>query len=273
MDSAQPIVTGLYVYPVKSCRGIALEQATLDARGIVHDREWLVVDDASRFLTQREVPRLALIRPTLADDALHLEAPGLPPLRLPYGGGGAVRAVTIWRDTCPALDQGDAAAAWLSDFLGHRCRLVRFADDHVRHVNPAYARSERDQVAFADGYPLLLISEASLQDLNRRLPEPLPMNRFRPNIVVRGCAPYAEDEWDTLRIGEVLAYGVKPCPRCAIPMTDQETARRGKEPLRTLATYRDSDLGILFGQNVIHAAPGVLRVGDAVEVLVATAGR
>jgi uncharacterized protein YcbX len=262
------VVTALNVYPVKSCAGSALDIARLDVRGIVHDREFMVVDAADTFLTQREVPRLALIRPKRTADLLELNAPGMSALVLAPLATGATRTVRVWRDNVQAVDQGQSVAEWLSEFLNVTCRLVRQADTAIRHVDPAYATDPHDQVGFADGYPLLLISEESLADLNLRLADPLPMNRFRPNVVVRGAGePYAEDCWSEIRIGEVACSPVKACARCITTTTNQLTAERGTEPLATLAAFRRVPRGVLFGQNVIHHATGVLRVGDRVAVL------
>jgi uncharacterized protein YcbX len=262
------IVSALYRYPIKSCAGTALDTADIGVRGIVHDREFMVVEAASGlFVTQRELPRMALIRPDVANGTLHLGAPAMPPLAMRVVADGPPRDVVVWRDRCPAVDQGDDVATWLSDFLERRCRLVRMADAHTRRVDPAYAVREADQVGFADGYPFLLISEESLADLNGRLAAPLMMNRFRPNIVVRGGTPYAEDRWRRIRIGAVELHLVKACARCAITTTDQETAAVGREPLATLATYRRVERGVLFGQNAIHTTQGAIRVGDTVEVL------
>jgi uncharacterized protein YcbX len=187
-------VTGLYHYPIKSCAGTALTSATLDARGILHDRELMLVDaTTSKFLTQRELPQMALITPRLADGELTVTAPGLAELTVPIVTQGATRPVGIWLDTCEAVDQGDTIAGWLSTFLGHDCRLVRMADDFTRIVDQTYATSATDQVGFVDGFPCLLIAEESLTDLNARLAEPLLMNRFRPNIVIAGGTPFGED--------------------------------------------------------------------------------
>jgi uncharacterized protein YcbX len=266
--AGQLTVTALFRYPIKSCAGTSLEEVTTDARGFVHDRELMVVDRDGEFLTQRELPRMALIRPTIGDGSLRMEAPGMPTLDVALVREGRTRDVVVWRDTCRAVDQGDEVAGWLSDHLRYPCRLVRMADDHVRKVDRAYAKNDRDQVHFADGYPFLLISRESLDDLNTRLAEPLPMNRFRPNIVAAGGgAPYLEDGWRRIRIGEMVFHVVKACARCAITTTDQETTERGKEPLATLATYRKVERGVLFGQNLLHEANGTVRVGDEVAVL------
>ncbi|MGI8554576.1 MAG: MOSC domain-containing protein [Dehalococcoidia bacterium] len=268
--AAGPItVTALYHYPIKSCAGRPLERAEFDRRGILHDRELMLVDSAGKcFLTQRELPRMALIRPRISETTLTVESVGMPPLIVPILPDGPQYPVTIWRDTCRAVDQGEAAAAWFAAFLGVDCRLVRLTDGFVRPVDPAYATDPADEVGFADGYPFLLLSEESLADLNRRLAEPLPVNRFRPNILVAGGGqPYLEDHVKTLRIGSVIFHVVKPCARCTIPTTDQETGARGKEPLATLATYRRAGNAVLFAQNLIHTAPGAIRVGDPVTVL------
>ena len=261
-------VTGLICYPIKSCGGTALEVAHVGKRGIEHDREFMIVEALTGdFITQREEPRLALIRPQVLNGGLRVQAPGMPTLELERRTQGELRRVRVWQDTCSAVDQGEAAAGWLSEYVGEPVRLVRLADDHVRRVKSHYAQRPDDQVAFADAFPFLLISAESLADLNRRLAEPLPMNRFRPNIVVSGGGePYLEDTWRMITIGNLVMHVVKPCARCVTTTTDQETALRGPEPLKTLATYRKVSGGVLFGQNLIHAGPGELRRGDRVTV-------
>lgn len=262
-------LSALYYYPIKSCRGVAVDRAPVTPRGLADDRLMMVVDEAGGFMTQRDHPRMALIAPALHEDVLRLSAPGMPARDVRVRGDGPRRAVTVWGDACAAVDQGDAAAAWLSEFLGARCRLVRMADEHVRRVDARYARRGDDQTGFSDGYPFLLVSQASLDDLNARLAEPLPMNRFRPNIVVTGCAPFTEDVWTDVEVanahGPVRFGVVKPCARCAITTTDQDTAERGAEPLRTLAEYRRrADGKVMFAQNLVFVDAGVIAVGDAV---------
>lgn len=238
-------------------------------RGIVGDRSFMLVDADGRFLTQRAFPRMALIEPALGENSLTLSAPGQESVAIPVLEDGERRAVSVWNDRSEAVDQGEAAAVWASTFLGARCRLVRMADDAVRAVDRDFAVSEGDQLGFADGYPFLLTSEASLADLNARMAAPVAMNRFRPNIVVSGTEAFAEDAWRRVRVGAIAMAVVKPCARCVITTTDQATAKRGTEPLRTLATYRQvHGEGVMFGQNLIHQSAGVLRVGDAVELLV-----
>lgn len=263
------VVSALNVYPIKSCAGIALDVAQLGPRGIVHDRSFMLVDREGMFITQREQPRMALIRPAIsANGELMVQATGMQALTIASSQREPRYPVTVWKYTGDGIDQGDEIAEWFSSFLSSDCRLVLFPNEAIRRSNPKYARREQDQVAFADGYPCLLISEASLADLNARLEQPLPMNRFRPNIVVSGTEPYAEDTWRMIRIGEVTFDIVKPCDRCVITTTNQITTQRGKEPLKTLAKYRQAtDNGVMFGQNLTYARPGTIRLGDHVEII------
>lgn len=257
----------MYVYPIKSCGGITLETAELDERGIRHDRRWMLVDGDGKFVSQRTHPRLSLVRVRIEQDALTVNAPGMSTLEVPLVPEmGAAMLATVWGDTVEISPAGGGADKWFSEFLGAPCRLVYLPDDSVRAVDPEYGGSG-DRVGLADGFPLLLIPEASLEDLNGRMEEPLPMDRFRPNIVVSGCGAFAEDGWRNVRIGGVGMRVVKPCARCKIPTVDQETAVTSKEPLRTLATFRKFGSKVLFGQNLVHDTAGTLRLGDAVEVI------
>lgn len=259
-------LTGLYRYPVKSLRGAAFDALDVGRRGPLHDREWMVVDAKGRFLTQRQEPRMALIGTGLDDDGrLTLDAPGTASIEVGDDRDETVE-VSIWRDTVQANPVDAAADDWLSAFLGRRCRLVRFPTGQVRPVDPAYA-TPGDEVGFADGFPFLLISQASLDALNGRLETPIPMRRFRPNLVIDGCDPHAEDGWRRLRIGELSFSVAKSCTRCIIPTIDPATAQKGREPLRTLSTYRKKDNQIHFGQNLVHDRPGRLALGMSVEVL------
>lgn len=266
MDNRVPALSDVYVYPIKSCGGISLESADLGATGLLHDRRWMLVDEAGGFVSQRRYPRMALISPSLAPDRLVVRAPGMPDLEVPAEGEHGERIeVEVWGDAQRGVPAGGEADRWFSEFLNFPCRLVRKPDDDVRPVDSAYAR-DGDQTSFADGFPLLLISEASLEDLNMRLERPVSMNRFRPNLVVRGCGPYAEDGWGEVRVGEAVFRVAEPCPRCAITTVDQESGERGKEPLKTLATYRKADGEVWFGRNLIHTSLGTVRVGDPIEV-------
>ena len=223
------------------------------------------------FVTQRTQPRLATIHTRIDGDELWVNADGAEPFRIPAPSEER-RKVKVWSFEGEALDQGDAAAAWFQNVLHCSCRLVRALDDSERTSSTRFS-SHSSKLAFADGYPALLTSLESLAELNRRLEHKLPMNRFRPNIVVAGCPPHAEDRWKRIRIGPVVFDLVKPCARCVITTTDQATAELGKEPLRTLATYRRRRDGkVLFGQNLLHEGAGVIRAGDAVEVLAGVGG-
>ncbi len=261
-------LSGLFRYPVKSLRGLSLSAAEVDARGLRLDRHWMLVDPDGRFVTQRQQPRMALIDCAPEAGGLRLDAPGMPPLQLDGPAAGAARLeVQIWNDRCQALAWSAEADAWFSRFLERPVRLVAMPEGVVRRLDPDYARPQ-DQTGFADGFPFLLISEASLADLNRRIGRTLPMQRFRPNLVVRGCAPYAEDQWRRIRIGAVEFRLVKPCSRCIIPSIDPATGERdGSEPLATLSRYRQRGSKVYFGQNLIHDGPGRLAVGERVEVL------
>ncbi len=260
-------VSALYYYPIKSCGAVQVEAAEIDACGLRNDRRLLVIEPDGTFITQREHPRLALVSPEIAGDNLTLSAPDMESLAVSLGQRGTPYTIRIFRDTCEAVDQGEAVAEWFSTYLNTPCRVVAMAPDYARQVNQNFAQRPEDQVAFADAFPFLMISEASLDDLNARMATPLPMNRFRPNIVITGCEPYAEDTWPSLRIGSVDFAAAKACVRCVVTTTDQATTARGDEPLKTLATYRKTDSGVIFGQNLIHRNRGTLRVGDAVAML------
>lgn len=257
-------VAGLYVYPVKGCRGISVSAAAVEERGFALDRQWMVVDAAGRFLSQRTHPGLAGVAPRLDRERLLLEAEGRSPLEIPLAEPERPRCeVEIWGERVEALSEGEEALNWFGDLLGEPVRLVRMPAGVRRRVDPRRARLE-DQVGFADGYPFLLVSASSLADLNLRLPHPVGIDRFRANIVVEGSLPYEEDDWNAVRIGEVGFRAVKPCARCVVVTTDQRSGERDPEPLRTLATYRSVDGKVLFGQNLIHDGRGRIRVGDAV---------
>jgi uncharacterized protein len=261
-------LTGINIYPIKSCRGIALSEWETDTFGLRFDRRWMVVDETGTFITQRTHPRMALVAVKVGDDVLQIDAPGMPTLETPLRPAAAVvTQVVVWNFAGPSTWLGEAAALWFSEFLGTACSLVHMGDTVVREANPVFA-PEATRVSFADGYPLLLISEESLADLNSRLSQPLPMNRFRPNLVVAGGEPYAEDGWRKFEIGGMPLQVVKPCFRCAITTTDQFTTERGREPLRTLATFRKLNGEVMFGQNVVHETTGRLRVGDTVRPFV-----
>lgn len=271
-------LTGLHLYPVKSLRGCSVPTASVDSLGLIGDRRFLVVDETGRFLTQRTHPRMALIATALDATHLALSLPSSSSIRISRAPDptAPLRTVSVWKsENLRAEDCGEPVATFLSDFLSVRCRLVRIGSAFTRPMLKASARPG-DTVTFADAYPLLVISEASLADLNDRLiarrEEPLPMDRFRPNLVVSGCPAFAEDTWPHLRIGAISFRAGGPCARCIMTTTDQLTGERtGPEPLRTFATYRrdaTDPTDVNFGQNLIHETKsGTLSVGDTVQVL------
>ncbi len=271
-------ITGLFYYPIKGCKGWRLDSANLIERGIAFDRHFMIVNSAWRFLTQREYPRMALIEPSVANGILTLSAQGMETLSLPHTDEGSTENVVVWDDTCQAVSQGREAAEWLSTFLGVDAHLVTMHRDFRRIVDQTYAVRPTDHTGFADGFQMLLASEASLESVNSRLiesgSEPVPMNRFRPNIVVSGCDAFAEDTWKHFKVrnsaGDVEMYGVKLCGRCIVTTVDQASGTKtGAEPIATLKKFRRSADGakVLFGQNVIHRNTGTIAVGDTIELL------
>jgi uncharacterized protein len=257
-------LASITVYPVKSAAGMALPEWEVDQFGLRYDRRWMVVNPAGEFLSQRTHPRLALVTTAILNGTLRLEAPGMGALDIPLDPQPTVHtSVRVWKDRCGATWTGEGPARWFSDFLGTPCSLVRMPEETLRPADRTYA-PEGTRVSFADAFPFLIISEASLSDLNRRLAEPVPMNRFRPNLVISGAEPYAEDDWDRLEINGIRLRVVKPCARCLITTTDQATAERSKEPLRTLGGYRKRWGKVMFGQNAVHETVGRLRGGDRV---------
>jgi uncharacterized protein YcbX len=265
-----PRISALFIYPVKSARGTPVDTLELDDRGAVGDRRWMVVDDGGVFVSQREEPRMSLVTAALTTSGLRLEAPGMPSLDVarPARGTQSIRG-EVWDGHCDVLPADERAHRWISTFLGGSFRFVFQPDDAVLPMLPKYAGAitgER-RIAFTDGSPLLLIGQSSLDDLNTRLPAPLPMNRFRPNIVIEGAEPYEEDSWTRVEAAGVLLEVAKGCPRCVTTTVDQATAERGAEPLRTLAKYRKVGSNVMFGQNVAHHRPGRLKVGDDVRIV------
>ncbi|MBT9315744.1 MOSC domain-containing protein [Leptothoe spongobia] len=259
-------LSGLYTYPIKSAAGLELSQAQVTTRGILHDRRWMVCDRTGKFLTQRKFPQMSLIQVSVGE-TMHLSIAGaaaasLELVAVPTEPESV--AVDVWGDSCVAWSMGDEPAQWLSEFLGLEAQLVYMPESTHRPVD--HGRFDTAN-SFSDAYPFLLISEASLADLNSRLDQSVPMNRFRPNLVIQGCGPFAEDTWQQIKIGDIVFDVAKACSRCSIPGVDQSTGAQGKEPLKTLATYRRWDHAIWFGQNLMAQSDGILAVGDGVEIL------
>lgn len=260
-------VLAAFVYPIKSMRAVEVSALQLDERGIVGDRRWMVVDAQGKFISQRTVPALARLQPSLMSGGVRIDD-GANVIAVPWPeSGGMRRSVTVWQHQLDALDGGDEVASWLTGRLHVECRLVAFPHDAHRAVNPQYAASA--QTTFTDGYPMLWVNEASLDALNESLPAPLPMNRFRPNVVVRDSAAWKEDGWNKLHADGLVYEAVKPCARCAVITVDQTTAEKpqGSAPLSSLVqTHSLPEYGPVFGMNVVPRGVGVLHVGAAVRV-------
>ena len=256
-------LSAINLYPVKSAAGIGVERWPLDEFGLRFDRRWAVIDATGVVLTQREYAGMALVRTAIGQHHLRLEAPGMPLLEVPLAGSGGSRLpVRIWDDGVEAERCPPEADEWWSALLGEWCHLVRLPDGAQRSPGP-------DRVSFADACSFLVLSEASLAALNGRLEKPVPMNRFRPNLVVTGVEPHAEDEWSAVSVGSVELAITKPCVRCVMTTIDQATAARGVEPLRTLAGYRRAPgEGVVFGQYARHLTQGALAVGDPIVPVV-----
>ncbi len=255
-------VEALFVYPVKSCAGIAVDAARVTERGLEHDRRWMVTDERGMFLTQRTLPEMALVHTAMVDGGFAITRAGLPPLELPFVVAEGARVdVEVWGDCVSAL-RHEAGSVWFARALGAGVQLVFMTDDTRRAVDPEYAR-DGDIVSFADGFPLLVANRASLAELDA------DVRRFRPNLVVAGAAPWAEDGWQSIVVGGLTLRTPKPCARCSIPGVDPDSAAITKEPLRTLAKLRTRDHKTWFGINAIPDGSGVVRVGDPVVALVA----
>ena len=264
-------VAALHVYPVKGLKGVDVPEARATARGLEFDRRFMVVDQNGGFLSQREHPKMATVWTDIADGELRLSVPDLDEVAVPLvPTGPATMRVQVWRSTVDAAPVSAEADRFFSQYLGQPCRLVYMPDTTRRLSNPEYAGPEK-LVGFADGYAYLLIGTASLADLNRRMASrgrpPLPMNRFRPSIVLAGTDAYAEDTWKEARVGSARLGAAKPCGRCQVTTTDQSSGEvMGPEPLATLSTYREStEFGVMFGMNYVTLEPGTIRVGDTVE--------
>jgi uncharacterized protein len=277
------IVSELWIYPIKSCQGIQLQSTKVTAKGLLWDREMMVISQRGKFLTQRQFPQLAKVQVELVNDSLTLSMSdrSLEPLTFTPSFQGEEIEVEVWSDRLIAIDQGDLVAQWFHQVLeldeSKQCRLVRQSPQHERKVNSIFALAKQDIVSFADGYPCLLTTTASLAELNRRILETyqdsaltVSMDRFRSNIVATTEIPFEEDNWKIINIGTLPFAVVKPCSRCIIPTINQQTGIRNeiKEPLRTLGTFRQfGGQGVMFGENMIPQSEGIINIGDRIEII------
>lgn len=261
-------ISELYIYPVKSLSGIKLDNAVITDRGIKHDRRWMLIDSDNRFISQRECSKMALLKTHITDECLTVtNTSDNSSVNIPLAPvKKEVIQVTIWDDTCTGQLVDNDIDVWFTNALGRDIRLVYMPDSTARFTEPAYA-PEGSITSFSDAYPFLLIGQSSLDDLNKRLNSQLPINRFRPNIVFTGGAPYQEDMMDSFTINNIAFNGVKLCARCVIITIDQADASIGKEPTKTLASYRAKNNKIYFGQNLVHSGSGTISVGDELSVL------
>ena len=269
MSAEKLTISELWIYPIKSLGGIQLQEAQLSPRGLQWDRRFMLLDAEGNFLTQRQFAEMALLEVSLLPHALQVRhrQKALVPLQIPLkiDDPGAHVQAPIWDDYTLAWYVGAAYDQWFSEALDRPCRLV-YMPDHSERTTTGKWSQRQQKVSFADDYPMLLIGQGSLDDLNTRLEKAVPMNRFRPSVVVRGAAPFAEDLWHEFWVGQLHFWAEKPCARCVVTTIAQETGKKGKEPLRTLSRYRQVNNKIMFGQNLLCDAEGTIRVGDVVEV-------
>ncbi len=258
-------VSQLFIYPVKSLGGIEVQQSEVKIKGLAFDRRWMLVDEQHRFLTQRVHPQLALFKTSISNDLKSVSVYfNNQSIELPQVPVGEAITAQVWDDVVTVVEQNKELSQWFSENLGITCKLVAFPEENPRPVDPDYAVSNDDQTSLSDGYPILMIGQSSLDDLNSRLAEKVGMERFRPNIVFRGGEPYEEDKYRQFSIGGVQMVGVKPCARCIMTTIDQANGKAGKEPLATLSAYRSFNNKVLFGQNVIPLEKGQINVGDEI---------
>ncbi|MGE5496954.1 MAG: MOSC domain-containing protein [Syntrophothermus sp.] len=260
-------ISELYIYPVKSLGGISLSTSEITSKGLKYDRRWMITDEKGLFLTQRTYPEMTFLKTSIKEGLLIISDSRKSDdiLELPLEKyTKEILDVTVWDDTVAAYIVSQQADKWLSEKLNMNCRLVYMQDETLRKVDPRYAKND-DTVGFADAFPFLIIGQESLNDLNGRLEKKLPMNRFRPNIVFTGGRPYEEDEWKTFSTQNAGFNVVKPCSRCVLTTTDQETSERAKEPLKTLSEYRNVNGKIMFGQNLTLAYGTAISVGDIIK--------
>lgn len=262
------LLSEINIYPIKSLGGISLQTSEVEERGLKYDRRWVLVDENNTFFTQRDYPEMALIKVSIERDGLklHHKKKNISPLSVPFSfEHSKTNDVVIWNDTVRGEFYNSEIDEWFSEIIGINCHLVKMPESTKRVVDTTYAKNKI--VSFADGYPFLLIGQASLDDLNSRMEVPLPMNRFRTNFVFTGGKPFEEDNWKKFKIGNVIFQAVKPCARCVITTTNQETAERAEEPLLTLSKFRKVNNKVMFGMNLICESTGKVNLGDEINLL------
>lgn len=259
-------LTQIWIYPIKSLGGITLPSAEVMGKGLQYDRRWMLVDETGTCMTQRVYPKMALFKLSIENRHLIVSyGQDSIKLELQTQETSAPKNAIIWNDTVLVNEVSQAYSQWFSELLGHRCALVYFPEENARPVDPSYKLND-EHVSLADAYPFLIIGQSSLDDLNSRLTEPIPMNRFRPNFIFEGGKPYDEDTWRTFAIGSTQFVGVKPCARCLVPTVNQDTAEKGVEPVKTLASYRKKGNNIYFGQNLIALNYSPVSVGAQITL-------
>lgn len=260
-------VSGLYIYPIKSLQGIALQEVEVLEKGFRYDRRWMLVNEQNGHITQRTHPHLSQIGISLTEESIVASHSNMSDLKIPVTleSGKPIR-VTVWSDSVEAIEAPQPISDWFSKIADESCKLVFMPENASRPVNPEHSVNS-ENVSFADGYPYLIIGQSSLDDLNSRMEVELPMNRFRPNIVVEGSEPYEEDHWNDIQIGEVKFHVMHPCKRCVFTTIDQETGMKAAEPLKTLATYRREGKDVIFGVNTLALETGKINVGDEISLI------
>ncbi len=266
-------ISELFIYPIKSLGGVSVPVATVTDRGFQYDRRWMLVDDQNVFMSQRSIPKMALLQVFIEADGLRVEhkKTGVQ-INIPFQPSADTLKVQVWSFEGKAIEVSKEVSHWFTSSLGQPCKLVYMPDSTKRRVDSRYV-SNKELTSFTDDFPYLAISQSSLDELNNRLEHPIPMNRFRPNIVIAGAAPFEEDEWAHFTVNDLHFFGAKLCGRCVVTTIDQHEAVQGKEPLLTLATYRKSNNKIYFGQYLVHNGAGSVNVGDTIEVKEMKKGR
>jgi uncharacterized protein YcbX len=259
------IISQLYIYPIKSLGGFSLQRSKVLPKGLEYDRRWMLIDDRHEFLTQRTLPIMALFRTSFSHDGKNIDVfyKG-DKIQIPLEMKGSTLKAKVWGDEVEVIPAEEETNKWFSKNIGFSCRLVAFPEENTRPVDPDYAFAPDNKTSLSDGYPVLIMGQSSLDDLNARLEDRVGVDRFRPNIVFEGGIPYEEDTLKRFMIGSVAMEGVKPCGRCVMTTIDQQTGAGGKEPLATLSTYRKVGNKVLFGQNVIPVSEGFISVGDEI---------